>query len=482
MVFPYGAFAADSGHFGKAIKVEGEVQVTRRFKKKVIKADDPLLVKDRVSTGKDSSLEIQMGDKNNLFITANSKITLHHPTSDGKKKEVMIKLMAGSIRSKLDGLKDTDTVFSIRSPTAVAGVRGTDFVTAYNPALGSKAFALTVLEGSVEVAGIDAATQKATAGIQVKPAQRITVSDTGAVQDVVKVTPEEMNQLKQQFSVSTDEVKEEKKDDSQEEKKDKKDKEEDEDKKDKEEKAEDEDQEKEEKKEGDKESDNKEQDSEQGEQKQDDSKEESKAESDSNKDSDTKEDTGEKGDSDAQGDKSETDSGDSKQEDSSAESGKTDEGRSESSEEQTNDSSGDSRTAQDSAGTAEGSETSPAGGEQESTAPTSDGSSVSNDTSSSSAVDNQGAEAPSLEVDTVGGSEVSDSSEVRTDVDVKVETQDLTVEVEADIELDLDQVDSAVDQTTEIVDDVVDDQIQDQIDAINEEVGRTLRLIIRQED
>jgi hypothetical protein len=419
--------ANTQGHFGKAVKVEGEVKVTRRFKRKMIKADDALMVKDRVSTGEGASLEIQMGDKNNLFITANSKVTLHHPTSDGKKKkEVMIKLMAGSIRSKLNGLKDENITFTIRSPTAVAGVRGTDFVTAYNPALGPKAFALTVLEGSVEVSGIDAATQKATASIQVKPAQRITVSETGAVQDVVKVTPEEMTQLKQEFTVSTDEVKEEK-EDSKEDKKS-------------------------------------------------DEKEEDKSEEKQARDSEGKDEN-----ADAQGEeKSDDGSDDGDKKASPSGENKTEEGTSEEGGDQKSDSGGDTGAeSEGKPGEPEDKASSP-GGAQETTSTGGDDSNPSTDNGESTGSKTTTAGPAPLDIETVDASEGGESTSVETEVDVGVKVQDPAVDTE--VKLDLEQVDTSVNQASGVVEDVVNDQIQDQIDAINSEVGRTLRLIIRQGD
>lgn len=472
----FSALASDPNHFGEAVKVEGEVKVTRRFKRKVITKNDVLLIKDKITTGAGASLEIQMGKKNNLFIAENSKLTLNRPTADGKKKEIMIKLMAGTIRSKLDGLKETGEVFSIRSPTAVAGVRGTDFVTGYNPGLGAQAFSLTVLEGSVEVSGIDKATQKATQGIRVMPSQKITVSETGEVQDVVKVTPQEMNQLKETFSVSTDDVQE----GEQDKKEDSEGKAKDEDDGEKEEEKDEANSDEKEEKDGtsdENDSENK---------KDEDSSENEQAGDESSKDKDTSE-SDEKEGGETEGDDKpsagteDAQEGDGKNDDDPASSG-DDSSPKASDDNEVKDDGADSSGTSDGQATEDtsrsGGEPVAAGGE---TPPANDGESgVATQPSGETTV---GA-SPSLEVETVESVGTEEAPEVDASAGIDGVGADAapTVEVDADIDVDLEQVESTLDQTSSVVEDVVDDQVQDQIDAINQEVGRTLQLIIRQGD
>ena len=91
---------------------------------------------DTITSGADSRAKIVMSDKNVLNISPDSKITIakyeNDPSKDARNVELKVdygKVRAG-VEQKYDGEKNK---FNIRTPTAVAGVRGTDFVTGYNP-------------------------------------------------------------------------------------------------------------------------------------------------------------------------------------------------------------------------------------------------------------------------------------------------------------------------------------------------------------
>ena len=193
-----GLLIAAKEDFGTAIEVEGEVKVKRRFKLLDVKPEDTLRVKDQINTGDASKIEIRLSPKNHMRIDSNTKLTLERPGKEEKsgKEMIMIKLMAGTVRTKLDGLMESNEVFSIRTPSAVAGVRGTDFVTSYNPALGAKAFSLTVIKGEVEVKGIAEAAQGAAKSVFVKPSQQVVFNDKGQFKGILKINSKKLSELK----------------------------------------------------------------------------------------------------------------------------------------------------------------------------------------------------------------------------------------------------------------------------------------------
>jgi hypothetical protein len=199
------ANAAEKKPFGEAVIVEGEVKVRRRFKLKSVKAEDDLYVKDQVRTGEASKLEIKVGEKNHIHIDANTKMVLIREEKIEDDQEIIIELMAGTIRSKLDDLEGQ--AFSIRSPVAVAGVRGTDFVTSFNPALGAKAFALTVISGAVEVSGIDEATKALGKAMMVQPSHQIRFSAKGEFKEMVRVDPKVIKALRATHRVQNEDSK-----------------------------------------------------------------------------------------------------------------------------------------------------------------------------------------------------------------------------------------------------------------------------------
>ena len=62
-----------------------------------------------------------MGPKNHLRIDENTQLTLEqNEEPKQKKKEVIIQLLGGTLRSKLNGLEKNQS-FTIRTPTAVGG-------------------------------------------------------------------------------------------------------------------------------------------------------------------------------------------------------------------------------------------------------------------------------------------------------------------------------------------------------------------------
>ena len=197
-----GAAIANASSFGEAISVEGNVEVRRRFNKLLIKPKDELLVKDQVNTGEKSSIEIKIGDKNHLRIDENTKMVLKKEEKPQGDKEIILELMAGSMRAKLDDLNGQ--VFTVRTPTAVAGVRGTDFITSFSPNLGSKAFVLTVISGTVEVFGIDAATKAISKTVLVQTSFQVIFNEKGKFEEVVKVNPETLDRLRGVHQVSNE--------------------------------------------------------------------------------------------------------------------------------------------------------------------------------------------------------------------------------------------------------------------------------------
>lgn len=114
---------------------------------------------DTVIAGKDSRTKIVMEDGNELNISPDSKIVLEQyefKPADNKKK-VLLNVLQGKVRAATkqenmynDTAKDGQAnTFQVKTKSAVAGVRGTDFMTGYNPA-NNKSEVVT-FRGKVEV-------------------------------------------------------------------------------------------------------------------------------------------------------------------------------------------------------------------------------------------------------------------------------------------------------------------------------------------
>ena len=132
--------------FGKVAEIQGEPKVIRRLKPIDLKKGDELLHKDRVRTKVNDQLEILTTYGDVIKISPRTSVVLT-PPKDNTKKEIMLQLLGGIIRSKVVPLQENES-FQVRSPVSVAGVRGTDF-------LQSAEGLTTVIEGKVEVTPLD---------------------------------------------------------------------------------------------------------------------------------------------------------------------------------------------------------------------------------------------------------------------------------------------------------------------------------------
>lgn len=123
--------------YGELKVVKGDVSIKSGRDMKVTKAAIGMRVfpSDTIKTGKDSRAKILMVDKNEINISPESEIVLQKYVYDpaAGKKDVLLNVLTGKVRSKVEQKYDgTTTKFQVKTPSAVAGVRGTDFLTSFN--------------------------------------------------------------------------------------------------------------------------------------------------------------------------------------------------------------------------------------------------------------------------------------------------------------------------------------------------------------
>lgn len=136
------------------IKVlKGEVYIVsgKTNLKTKAKMGQKVFASDTVITSKDSRLKVVMVDGNEINVSPETrvKISKYEYANNGKKKNVLLNVLKGKVRSKVkqkyDGEKNK---FQVKTKTAVAGVRGTDFLASYNPQQNSSN--VITFEGQVE--------------------------------------------------------------------------------------------------------------------------------------------------------------------------------------------------------------------------------------------------------------------------------------------------------------------------------------------
>ena len=153
--------ARASAACGEVAVSKGDVKIEVAKDKKVSAAPQGTKVcaGDTIISGPQSRAKVKMEDGNELNISPDSRIlieTYEYKPSDNKKK-VMLNVLYGKVRAATreeNMYNDKDksgqaNTFQVRTKSAVAGVRGTDFLTSFDR-MSSKSEVLT-FKGTVEV-------------------------------------------------------------------------------------------------------------------------------------------------------------------------------------------------------------------------------------------------------------------------------------------------------------------------------------------
>ncbi len=148
-----GSPASAADVYGVLQVVKGNVQIKSVKDGKLAKAKvgSKIFPKDTIVTGKDSRAKIVMVDKNVLNVSPNSKLEIenYEYAPEQGKKDVLLNVLYGKVRSKVEQKYDgKGAKFLVKTPTAVAGVRGTDFIASFNQE--TKSSGIVTFEGKVE--------------------------------------------------------------------------------------------------------------------------------------------------------------------------------------------------------------------------------------------------------------------------------------------------------------------------------------------
>ena len=119
-----------------------------------VEKDMPVQKSNRLKTGPKSFAEILIDDGSLLRIEENSEIVLKEISAgfEAKRIESAIYLKLGKLMSKIAKFVNVRSRFSVRTPTMVAGVRGTEFVVVVAQ---SGKTELAVIVGRVSARGLD---------------------------------------------------------------------------------------------------------------------------------------------------------------------------------------------------------------------------------------------------------------------------------------------------------------------------------------
>ncbi len=121
----------------------GECRVWRQGKLDDAEVGQPLFAGDSVLTGKESKAELAFLDGTSVRISENARLLVQQ--ADTLRS---LKLLWGKLWAKVAKLSSAHSRFQVETPTAVAGVRGTEFRVEVDP---DSATRVAVEEGEVEV-------------------------------------------------------------------------------------------------------------------------------------------------------------------------------------------------------------------------------------------------------------------------------------------------------------------------------------------
>ncbi len=141
----YGVFMVSKG----SVKIQTADQKTSDAK-----VGSKVYEGDTIVTGVDSRAKIVMSDRNVINVSPDTqlKIAQYQNNADSGKKNVELELVKGKVRNNVEQKYEGENSFQVKTPTAVAGVRGTQFVVGYNAS--SRVTSVVTFKGSVSLSSM----------------------------------------------------------------------------------------------------------------------------------------------------------------------------------------------------------------------------------------------------------------------------------------------------------------------------------------
>ena len=192
---------------GKITSVEGKVAVFRKGKTRGIlaKVGTQVFPGDRIKTSKNSKAQLMLRDNSKIIISAKSNMKVGKFTLDRKKEKrsAFLSILSGKIRivaQKMYKLTASgkrklwrNASFKIKTPTAVVGVKGTDFVITVKLKDGTTYTGIIVIEGAVTAQSISKL-GKLSPSVLLSKMEQVEVSQDG-ISKKTPVSETEVNQL-----------------------------------------------------------------------------------------------------------------------------------------------------------------------------------------------------------------------------------------------------------------------------------------------
>src|SRR6266850_7244690 len=180
---------------GVVTNIEGTATVARLTQPDAqpLQFKDDVFLRDRITTGERSFVRVLLGGK--ATVTARERSVLTITEVPGV---ATVQLGAGRISVAVSkALMKPGEVIEIKTPNAVAAIRGTVVVAEVSPGRST----ITILRGLVEVTKLDPVTgRRVGPAVKVGARERVAVTDAGPVPAPEAITPEAANRLAADFT------------------------------------------------------------------------------------------------------------------------------------------------------------------------------------------------------------------------------------------------------------------------------------------
>ncbi|MBY0554998.1 FecR family protein [bacterium] len=190
MLFAQCVFAID----GTFMVVKGKVRVENPKGSVIAKVGTKVQEGDTVITEKESRAKIAMEDRNIINVSPDTTFKITKYSNTKTDKNVQLNLIEGKIRNNVEEKYDNkNSKFEVRTATAVAGVRGTQFITSFNKA--TKVTEVITLRGQVSFQSIAAGDKPASDPVVVNKGEKSQAQEGSTAAPPVKLPEKEVQQI-----------------------------------------------------------------------------------------------------------------------------------------------------------------------------------------------------------------------------------------------------------------------------------------------
>lgn len=147
-----------------------------------------LLRGDEIITGADGRVRVRFPELSEIFVNPNTNLRIDEATGTASeaKRRVLMQLMKGKVRSRVQSrYNSSESRFEVRTKSAVAGVRGTDFVTSFEPGPTQWTTEVRTLSGEVSLKGVHPSSNEAKVTAMTFAAYIVPAPSQGATADEI---------------------------------------------------------------------------------------------------------------------------------------------------------------------------------------------------------------------------------------------------------------------------------------------------------